>query len=342
MSDKECFDVTGVNSEGDHAFTYDALVGVKNEPMYSGALSFMRRPYSKNLQEADIAVCGIPFDLATSSRPGARLGPQAIRRASALQAWSKPYPSGDNIFDTVKVIDYGDVVFDPGSPQTIVDKLMGYTKNILKTNTHMLSLGGDHFVTYPILKEHSRHFGKGISLIHFDAHSDTWEEPTMRLDHGTMFYHAAKEGIVNPEKSVQIGIRTYNKHTHGFHIIDAEKVNESLAEEVFQDIVKRVGDNPCYITFDIDCLDPAFAPGTGTPVSGGLDSAKALAIVKRLANHSRAGKLNILGGDVVEVSPSYDVSDITAIAASAIANEILRAIIYKVEISKYKKLNEQT
>jgi agmatinase len=167
-----------------------------------------------------------------------------------------------------------------------------------------------------LLKAHAKHHGP-MALVHFDAHTDTWDDEDGRLDHGTMFTRALKEGLIDPESSIQIGIRTHNNDTRGIRILDAPWVHEHSAQTAIEKIVETVGDKPAYLTFDIDCLDPAFAPGTGTPVVGGLSSAQALAILRGL------GDLNFIGADVMEVAPAYDHADITAIVAATIAHDYL-------------------
>lgn len=301
---------------GDHAFTATSPYGTVVEPMYSGATSFLRRRYSRDLTDIDVAVSGIPFDLATTGRSGARLGPQAIRRASVNLAWERHFPSGIDLFERLAIIDYGDLVFDPGYPERVPETIETHARTILESGAAMLTLGGDHFITYPILKAHAEKHGP-LALIHFDAHSDSWEEEGRRIDHGTMFYHAAKEGIVDPAVSVQVGIRAYNDKHHGYTVLDAPWVHAHRPDEVAARIREVVGDRRAYLTFDIDGLDPACAPGTGTPVVGGLSTAQALAILGGLAG------IDFVGGDVVEVTPAYDVSDITALAGATIGLEFL-------------------
>lgn len=177
---------------GDNAFTAKSVHQNTSEPMYSGALSFMRRRYSRDLNGIDVAVTGIPYDLATSSRPGTRLGPQGVRRASTNLAWAPHFPSGRDIFAEMAVIDYGDMVIDPGHPEKLPEMIEDHARDIVQSGAKMLTIGGDHFVTYPILKAHAEKYGDGISLIQFDAHSDTWEDDGDRIDHGTMFWHAAQ------------------------------------------------------------------------------------------------------------------------------------------------------
>jgi agmatinase len=301
----------------DNAFTATDLHGmVQGSPSYAGALSFMRRKYSRDLTGVDVAVTGIPLDLATTNRPGARFGPRAIRAVSPGISWARPWPWDFDPFERLAVVDYGDCEFDYGEPETIVPFIEKHIAGILNGGAASLVMGGDHFVTYPVLKAYAAHHGP-LSLVHFDAHSDTWSEKTKRLDHGTMFYHAAKEGLVDDSRSAQIGLRTTNDEPMGFNILDARWVHEHGPAATAARVKEIVGDNKVYLTFDIDCLDPAFAPGTGTPVCGGLSSFQALEIIRGLAG------INVVGMDIVEVAPAYDVGEITALAGAMLAAEFL-------------------
>lgn len=301
----------------DHAITADSLTSTETEPTYSGVHSFLRRKYSKDLDGVDVAVVGIPLDLATSNRPGARFGPAAVRQASAIMAWERPYGWDFDPRKVLSVVDYGDLHFDFGRPGEIPHEIERQVRTILESNAAVLSLGGDHYVTYPVLKAIEAMHGP-VSLIHFDAHSDSWEDEDGRLfSHGTMFWHAARERIVVPEQSVQVGIRTHNVESSGFNIFDASWVHRHGVERLCGEIRRIVGRNKAYLTFDVDCLDPAFAPGTGTPVCGGLTSEQALAALRGLRG------VDFVGGDVVEVAPVYDVGQITALAAAHIAYEFL-------------------
>ena len=297
----------------------DDLFTKKDYSLYSNAMTFMRRPLVQNPvdAEADVVVLGAPLDMATSGRPGARLGPDAIRRASVNLAWEgKKFPWDFNLFDHTKVIDSGDLVFDTGDAEDLTVRLEAAATAILDSGKMLLGLGGDHFVTLPLLRAYAKKYGE-MALIHFDAHTDTYSHGS-RYDHGTMFFHAPNEGLISKEHSVQIGIRTdYTKEEHGFDVINAMEANDLSVADIVSRIKQTVGDKPVYLTFDIDCLDPAFAPGTGTPVCGGLNSDKILKIIRGLQG------VNMVGMDVVEVSPAYDQSDITALAGATIALELL-------------------
>ena len=306
------------NNIGDHAFTAQSLTNVSPEPFYSGALSFLRRKYTRDLTGVDVAVTGLPLDTATTHRPGTRFGPRAVREASTTLAWERPYGCDFNPMQELAIIDYGDCVWDFGRPESVPAAIEAHILGILRGGAAPLSIGGDHFVTLPVLRAMHKEHGP-LALIHFDAHSDTWSraEEEGRIDHGTMFFHAAQEGIIDPAHSVQIGIRTYNPDTHGFQILDAPWIHKNGAAAVIQRTREAVGGRKVYLTFDVDCLDPCFAPGTGTPVCGGLSTATAIEILRGLAG------INLVGMDVVEVAPAYDVSGITALAAATIAYEHL-------------------
>lgn len=286
--------------------------------LVSNAFGFLRfplnfQPYSS---DAEWVITGVPFDMATSGRAGSRHGPAAIRQVSTNLAWEgNRWPWDFKLTDRLNVVDCGDVVFAFGDAQDMSEKLQAHTERLLAAGKRCLTFGGDHFVTLPLLRAHAKHFGK-MALVHFDAHTDTYSNGS-KFDHGTMFYHAPNEGLIDPTRSVQIGIRTEHDTDNGFTVIDAAQVNERSVDSLIEQIKSVVGNMPVYLTFDIDCLDPAFAPGTGTPVIGGLTSDRALKLLRGLQS------LDIVGMDLVEVAPAYDQSEITALAAATIALEML-------------------
>lgn len=301
----------------DQAFTRENLRGASFENAFGGATSFLRRRYTKDLAGVDIAVTGIPFDQAVTNRPGTRLGPRAIREASALQAFDAPYGWPFDVLEERSIVDYGDMAFDYADVPSFPGRVTDHIRGILAGGAAPVVLGGDHYITFPVLKAVAEKYGP-ISLIQFDAHTDTWPDDDMaRVDHGTMFYKAVKSGIVDASRSVQIGIRTTNTDTLGVAVIDAPEVHRIGVDEVVTRAREVVGKSPAWVTFDIDALDPAFAPGTGTPVWGGLASWQAAAILRGLSG------INIVGGDVVEVSPPFDTTGATAIAGAHVAVEIL-------------------
>ena len=306
-----------VKKQSDFAINRDSLYGITNEPTYAGVTSFMRRKYTQDLDGVDLVVSGVPLDTATTNRPGTRFGPRAIRAASANISWMRPYDTEVDPFEKLAVIDYGDCFFDFGRPETIPEAIEAHARDIIEQGPALLSLGGDHFIAWPLMKAHAKKHGEPLSLLHFDAHSDTWEDEEGRVDHGTMFWHAAKQGLVDPRHSVQIGLRTTNDDTLGFNIFDAPYVHENGIEKVVKKTRKILGDRPVYLSFDIDCLDPSFAPGTGTPVCGGLSSHQAIQILRGLIG------INLIGMDLVEVAPAYDVGEITALAGATLAVEMI-------------------
>jgi agmatinase len=313
------------SDHGDHAFTARSLYGTQVEHTYAGALSFLRRKYTRDLQGVDVAVTGIPFDLATTNRPGTRFGPAGVRAASAHLAWGPPWPWGFDPTERLAIIDYGDCAFDFGRPEGIPEEIQAHAKRIIDAGVSMLSLGGDHFLTLPLLRAHAERHGP-LALIHFDAHSDTWSDDDGRIDHGTMFYHAVQEGIIVPDRSVQIGIRTHNSDPLGITWLDAAWVHRNGVDAVIAEIRRIVGDHAAYLTFDIDCLDPSYAPGTGTPVVGGLSTFQAQSIIRGLV------EIDLVAMDVVEVAPAYDHADMTSLAAASLALDYLCLRAHKLPV----------
>ena len=260
---------------------------------------------------------GIPTDVAATARSGTRVGPSGLRDASSDLGWEdKRWPWDFNVFDRLKVVDYGDVDYTPGKPDDGLSEIIKHADIIIEAGKMLISVGGDHFVTLPLLRAHHKHYGK-MALVHVDAHTDKYPNDH-EIDHGCMCYHAPKEGLIDPAHSIQIGIRTeYEKESHEFQVIDAAKANDISAGEIIESIQSRVGGMPVYLTFDIDCLDPAYAPGTGTPVVGGMSTDKALKIL-------RGGKaLAIVGFDLVEVATPYDHADVTSLAGASLILDFL-------------------
>lgn len=307
----------------DQAFTRDDLRGLSFENAFGGATSFLRRRYSKDLSGVDVAVTGIPFDQAVTNRPGTRLGPRAIREASTLQPFDPPYGWPFDVLSDLAIVDYGDMAFDYADIPAFPDRVTDHIRTILEAGAASVTLGGDHYISFPILRAYAEKFGP-LALLQFDAHTDTWPDDDMaRVDHGTMFYKAVKSGLIDPARSVQVGIRTTNPDTLGVNVIDARQVHEQGPVAVAKRIRDILGDHPTYLTFDIDALDPAYAPGTGTPVWGGLSSAQAAIMLRDIAG------INLRGGDVVEVSPPFDPTGATAVAGAHVATEILCLLGYR-------------
>ena len=295
------------------------LNGQEDYSLYANAFGFLRQPlnFQPEAAKADIVITGIPFDLATTGRSGSRLGPGAIRQASVNLAWEgKRWPWFFDLKDHLSIIDCGDLVFESGNVEDMSECLFDHACQMLASGKTMLSFGGDHFVTLPLLRAHANHHGP-MALVHFDAHTDDYDLGG-KFDHGTMFHHAQVEGLIDATSSVQLGIRTtYDHEQTPFNVLNAPYVNGTPVAEIIERIRAIVGDKPIYLTFDIDSLDPAHAPGTGTPVCGGLTTDKALQILRGLQG------LNIVGMDVVEVAPAYDTGGITALAAATVALDML-------------------
>jgi agmatinase len=297
----------------------DKTVPIDDTSMFSNVFSYLGLPLSRDLEDSSInaMVMGIPYDLGTSGRAGTRSGPSGIRQASANLRWEEQrWPWDFVLSERLSVADYGDVQFLWGDSEDMLTKVEEHAASITAAGKTLVSFGGDHFVTLPLLRGHARTHGK-LALIHFDAHTDTYDEEE-KYNHGCMFYRAPREGLIDTSKSIQIGIRTdYDRPSHEFEVINAHQANEQSVADTVAAIRNRVGDSPAYLTFDIDCLDPAYAPGTGTPVVGGLSSSKALRILQGIAD------LNIIGFDVVEVSPAYDHAEITSLAGATLALQFL-------------------
>jgi agmatinase len=270
-------------------------------------------------RNAPVCIAGIPLDIGTTNRSGARFGPAAIRQASRMLV-DGAHPIGWIDPAAMAIADIGDFSIAlgdiPSSLRLIEEQAVGLA--------HLVALGGEHGITLPLLRALTRRAGP-LALVHFDAHVDTWPDNFGQVyGHGSVFFHAIEERLILPERMIQIGIRSpVQREVHdwtlgkGVTIVSAQEAHEAGPAAVARRIVEVVGDHPCYLTFDIDALDPAFAPGTGTPEVGGLASWQAQALLRRL------GDLRFVGMDLVEVAPAYDVAEITALAGATIVWEYL-------------------
>lgn len=296
-------------------------------PRFVGPRTFMRLPYENTLENVDFLIMGVPFDTAASNRTGQRYGPQSIRDFSVLL---RPYnPDQDiNIFDYCSGIDYGDVDVIPGNVLKTYDQITEKLAPILNKGIIPIMMGGDHSITLGHLRAFAKKYGP-VSLVHFDSHSDTWEDYFgEKYVHGTPFRRAVEEGLVDSQKSIQVGIRgplygpedIQDARDLGYQVIPMREARELGIDNVIDKIHKQVGYNPVFVSFDIDFLDPAYAPGTGTPEVGGPTSFEALEYVRKLDG------LNIKGFDLVEVLPTYDSNEITAVAASSVIFEMVTLI----------------
>ncbi len=293
----------------------------KNDSTFANIFTFMGIPLNRELSDdIDAVVMGVPYDLATSGRSGTRYGPNGIRQASSQLRWEeKRWPYTFKLAEKLSIIDYGDLDFELGNHENMLAAVIKEAGKIFRSGKKLLTLGGDHYVTLPLLRAAAKQYGK-LALVHFDAHTDN-ETGFDGHYHGSMFHHAPTEGLIDANKTIQIGIRTeYDYDTHPFEVVNGNWANDHSVDEIINRIKKRVGDSPTYLSFDIDCLDPAYAPGTGTPVVGGLTTDKALQIIRGLSS------LNIIAMDVMEVAPAYDHAEITSLAGASIALEMLYTI----------------
>lgn len=291
---------------------------------FEGIATFGRRPHTRDLTGVEVAVLGVPYDGATSNRSGARFGPRAIREQSLL-LWGYNNVLGVAPFEKLKVVDYGDVSVIPVDVLATHRAIEAEARTILDAGCTLVTLGGDHSISLPLLRAHVRRHGP-VALIHFDAHPDTWDREfgDFKYSHGTPFRRAAEEGLIDTAAWVQIGIRGSTSGAGDYEdalrlgarmitIDEAMRLGQGVVEEVR----RRVGDRPAYLTLDIDSLDPAFAPGTGTPEVGGFSSYQMLQLLRGLKG------LNLVGFDLVEVAPPFDHGNITAILAANLAFEFL-------------------
>jgi len=299
-------------------------------PRYAGPATFARLPRLDQVAHADVAVVGVPFDTGVSYRPGARFAPSAVREASRLL---RPYHPGLDVspFDRVQVADGGDIAVNPFHIGEAIETIEGAASELQAEGTRLVTIGGDHTIALPLLRAVSRIHGP-VALLHFDAHLDTWDtyfgEP---YTHGTPFRRAVEDGVLDTEAISHVGTRgpLYGKkdleddRRLGFGIVTSSDVMRRGVDETVDALRQRIGSRPLYVSIDIDVLDPAHAPGTGTPEAGGMTSRELLEILRGLRG------LNLVGADVVEVAPAYDHADITSVAASHVAYDLVSLMALK-------------
>jgi agmatinase/guanidinopropionase len=290
-----------------------------------GIPTFMRLPASRDLDGVDVAIVGIPFDSGTSHRSGARFGPRKIRELSLL-LWG--YNQAQSVFPTadLKIVDYGDVGVVPVDIKETMERISKEIRSILQEGAAVVALGGDHSVSLPLLRAHVARHGS-LAVIHFDSHPDTWdwEYRGQPYSHGTPFRRAIEEELIDTSAYVQVGIRGPTSGRNdlsearemGATVLTIDQAIEMGIPTVVSTIRDTIGDRPVYVSLDIDAADPAFAPGTGTPEVGGFSSHQMLQLVRGLQG------LNLIGFDLVEVSPPYDHGDITAILAANLVFEFI-------------------
>jgi agmatinase len=305
--------------------THHRPLDAREMPRFAGIRTFMRAPHTRDLAGVDAAVYGIPFDTATTFRTGPRFGPEAIRSASALQ---RPYnPALEvNVVEALSIVDYGDLPVSLGDTERTYGQVEAALAPLVEAGVFPLALGGDHSVTLAEMRVLARKHGP-LALLQLDAHGDTWDEYFgQRFFHGTTFKRAVEEQLIDPSASVQAGLRgslydaedIESAREMGFAVLSCDQLRKLGPGGYASLVATRAGSRPVFLSFDVDVLDPAFAPGTGTPEVGGLSTAEALAFLRAL----RA--INLVGADVVEVSPPYDgPGQQTALAAANVAYELL-------------------
>jgi agmatinase len=294
---------------------------------YAGIATFARLPQLRDVSHADIAVVGVPFDSGVSYRPGARFGPSHIREASRLL---RPYNPAQDVepFSTQQVADAGDISANPFSILEAVDQIEQGATELSSGGTRLVTLGGDHTIALPLLRVAAKNHGP-VAVLHFDAHLDTWDTYFgAPITHGTPFRRASEEGLIDLTASTHVGTRgslygpedLRDDARLGFAIISSPEIEAEGLPRAIERMLARLGDRPVYISVDVDVLDPAHAPGTGTPEAGGMTSRELLAMIRALRS------VNLVGADIVEVAPAYDHAQLTAIAASHITYEIISAM----------------
>lgn len=296
-------------------------------PRYAGFATFARLPRLDDVERADIAVVGVPFDSGVSYRPGARFGPSQIREASRLL---RPYNPAQDVepFLFQQVADAGDISANPFNILEAVRQIQEGAEALSQGGTRLVTLGGDHTIALPLIRVAAKKHGP-VAVLHFDAHLDTWDTYFgAPITHGTPFRRASEEGLIDLTASTHVGTRgpLYSRQDLrdderlGFAIISSAEIEAEGLPRAIERMLTRLGDRPVYLSIDIDVLDPAHAPGTGTPEAGGMTSRELLAMIRALR------PLNLVGADVVEVAPAYDHAQMTAIAASHVAYEIISAM----------------
>ncbi|MER5753233.1 agmatinase [Streptomyces sp. NPDC002088] len=299
-------------------------------PRFAGPATFARLPRLDEVARADVAVVGVPFDAGVSYRPGARFGATAVREASRLL---RPYNPALDVspFATQQVADAGDIACNPFNINEAIETIQDAAASLQADGTRLVTIGGDHTIALPLLRAVAAQHGP-VALLHFDAHLDTWDTYFgAEYTHGTPFRRAVEEGILDTSALSHVGTRgpLYGKQDLtddeklGFGIVTSADVYRRGADEVADQLRQRIGDRPLYISIDIDCLDPAHAPGTGTPEAGGLTSRELLEILRGLAGS------RLVGADVVEVAPAYDHAEITSVAASHVAYDLISLLALK-------------
>jgi len=304
-------------------------VSGKLVPRYAGPSTFARIPELRDVDSCDVAIIGVPFDAGTSYRPGARFGPQAVRQASR-QLRTNYHPNYDvEPFKVQQVADAGDITCNPFNIDEAIKQIEDGATDLLNKVGSIITIGGDHTIALPLLRAVNKKCGQPVALVHFDAHLDTWDTYFgAPYTHGTPFRRAREEGLFLDDASMHVGIRgpLYSRddlkedEDLGFKIIHCDDFQTQSIDQIVKRIRDRVGDNPLYLSIDIDVLDPAHAPGTGTPEIAGMTSREMLNVLRGLSG------MNLVSADVVEVAPAYDHAELTSTAAATIVYELINIL----------------
>lgn len=301
-------------------------------PRFTGPATFARLPRIDEVSNIDLAVVGVPFDAGVSYRPGARFGPQHVRESSRLL---RPYnpAAGVEPFAAQQVADAGDIAVNPFDIDAAISQIEAGVRALMERSEALVTIGGDHTIALPLLRAMAARHGP-VAVVHLDAHLDTWDTYLgAAYTHGTPFRRASEEGLIDRSGCLHVGTRgpLYSAQDLvddldlGFQVVPSTEIDDLGARGVLEKIRERVGGRPVYVSVDIDVLDPAFAPGTGTPEAGGMTSRELLAVLRGFAD------MDLVGADVVEVSPAYDQAEVTGIAASHVVYELLSAMASRKE-----------
>ena len=298
-------------------------------PRYAGPSTFARLPELRDVEQCDVAIIGVPFDAGTSYRPGARFGPQSVRQASR-QLRTNYHPDYDvEPFKVQQVADAGDIACNPFDINEAIKQIENGADDLLSKAGSIVTIGGDHTIALPLLRSINKKVGSPVALVHFDAHLDTWDTYFgAPYTHGTPFRRAREESLFLDDASMHIGIRgplystddLKNDRELGFKTIHCDEFQTQSIEQIVKRIKDRIGNNPLYISIDIDVLDPAHAPGTGTPEVAGMTTREILNVLRGLAGSQ------LVSADVVEVAPAYDHAELTSTAAATIVYELVNLI----------------
>ncbi|MCD2137610.1 agmatinase [Salinicoccus halitifaciens] len=297
----------------------------KDMLVYAGNPTFWGLPETRDVEGKDITIMGVPFDVGVTNRPGARFGPRSVREIS-IHDMKTHYPWRYDVKEKLDMADYGDVGYDIGIEQTsqMIEETYRHAGKIFGSGSKLLTIGGDHTIPYGMVRAAKEKYGK-LSLLHIDSHQDSIASEGVKISHASFAHDLAEEGAIDAEKSVQAYIRTEMPNEFNYNIIYANEAMSEGPKALAEKVKSIIGDNPVYLSFDVDSLDPAFAPGTGTPVPGGPSTQEMRLFLSNLKG------LNVVAADLVEVSPSYDTAQVTALAGASVAKDLIYLMAEKID-----------